>query len=747
MITPRVLFLDIETGPSEDGDFAPPERPTGQVLAWAVHDNYTNTIYSCVDVSKTDKKLDAEYLTKVLADPDRHLAEVMPHTKSIEPYTGKLITIPVTSELSLYRALEKVFDALEPDIVSGHNVSGITVRSEYRPGFDREYLLGRALYENRRRTVYNKKSRKNQVELYPTMLKWLRDKRGKRVKGIPPYPRSETIWFDGMVSYQLMHEGELEVKGREALGVLGERELGYGKILHPPMMEMAENDPNLLALYNIWDVVLSMRLNEKVGLINYYHTLARKVGIDIDEALHSFPVSRGHILHQIHGEFALPAKYMEPWSGRGVKGGYVAPPANGEYENVLILDNSGEYPSIVRTLNIDKTTKARAGDPNCSVTPDGNHYRLEPRGIIPAMMDQLAADRAEHQDAMKVAEYGSKEWKYYKTLVRVDKEIMNSCGFGVYANEHYQLRDEDIANDITKIARDHVKWNWDFVEKTPVLGYTLRPFYIDTDSVMCEVMTDEELSLEDFVKIGKETGRLLNESFDEFVEQFGVTEHYLHIKLEEVDEVYYQYGAKKRYAKLVAWDGRDISDLPVEERVKIKGFETRRSNASPLTKRIIKQALHHILTKNRTGFHEYMRDVVKEIKEAGNLYAEGKLTDATVLEELGTPMGLGTMETNKTTQQAKAAHYYNQYINPNEPLRPSDKARVFLGTVGPNKMVEIDGEMIPAGSFCLRFGDSLLNNNINLDIDGLLEKCVWKPLTNAGIDIEQCKEQRQVKLW
>jgi len=755
MIPPRVCFFDIETGPAEEGGFAPPDNPTGKILAWAIHDNYTNTIFSCVDVSQTDIELESDYIKKALAAPDKYLAAVIPHTKEIAPFTGAVKTIPVHSEYGLFCALEKVLDSLQPDIISGHNVTGLTIRGQYHPGFDREYILNRALKENKKRIVFNKKSPKK-VPVYPLMLRWFRDKRGKRQKGVPPLPLAETIWFDGMIAYQLMHEGELDVKGREALGLIAERELGYGKILHPPMMEMAENDPNLLALYNIWDVILSGRIDAKVGLIDYYHTMARKTGVDIDDALHSMPAGRSFILHNIHDRMALPSKGMEPWHNVDVKGGYVAPPANGKFRWVIILDNSGEYPSIVRSLNIDKTSKTNTPDENCSVTPNGNYYRLEPRGVVVSLMDQLAADRAEHQKKMKEAEYNSTEWKYYKTLVRVDKEIMNSISYGVYANKHYQLRDEAIANDITKIARDHVRWNQKIAEETRLpLGGGVAKFKSiagDTDSIMIivenltEIEKDTPVTLDMMIKLGEELAEVINKSFDEFVKPFNITKHFLHIKLEEIDEVFYQHGAKKRYTKLVSWDGRDISHLSFDERQKTKGFETRRSNASQITKDVVKRGLLAVLTNEEDSFYTWIRKEVAEIKSAVAKYSATNEASQ-LLEDLGTPMGLGTMDTNLTTQQAKGAHYYNQHINPADPLRPSDKARVFLGYVGSNQVININDNMIRTNSFCLRFGEKLSDIQAKLDIDGLLEKCVFKPIENVGLDVDRCRGIEQKVLF
>ena len=119
-----------------------------------------------------------------------------------------------------------------------------------------------------------------------------------------------------------------------------------------------------------------------------------------------------------------------------------------------------------------------------------------------------------------------------------------------------RLADSDIAGDITEVARLHLQWNIDFINKFELnynnVDLTFKVIYGDTDGVKVKINQDvkEWINLEHLNNITNIIVYKLNESFLEFTyKTIGVKEQYFNIKKEDALEWYYQWGAKKRYCE------------------------------------------------------------------------------------------------------------------------------------------------------------------------------------------------------
>src|ERR1019366_8408606 len=160
-----------------------------------------------------------------------------------------------------------------------------------------------------------------------------------------------------------------------------------------------------------------------------------------------------------------------------VKGAHVFPPMRGLWDLVFVFDFKGLYPSIMRRYNICWTTYVPAkGDPNyieeydlipdekCHVFTweekwytdeyqewkDGkkksskkkykgdlmtirhrHRFLREPRGILPANLDKLAADRDVAKEKMKKYPKGSFEYDMVDKEQDAIKLVMNSAYGGL----------------------------------------------------------------------------------------------------------------------------------------------------------------------------------------------------------------------------------------------------------------------------------------------------------------------------
>jgi len=115
----------------------------------------------------------------------------------------------------------------------------------------------------------------------------------------------------------------------------------------------------------------------------------------------------------------------------------------------------------------------------------------------------------------------------------------------------------------------------------------------DTDSIFVDL---EEQSLFKLMKKSRKLEQEINDSFDDFVSEFGIKEHYFSIKLEKICKSILfvpKKGtgvAKKRYAYIPFWtEGKTSSDIVYS------GFQNRRCDSSKLAKNFQKFVIKQIL--------------------------------------------------------------------------------------------------------------------------------------------------------
>jgi DNA polymerase I len=156
---------------------------------------------------------------------------------------------------------------------------------------------------------------------------WHDDWGGPRIKG--------RATFDLLYAYQRMKFTELE---SYRLDAIAEEELGESKVTYTGKIgDLWEDDPDKLLEYNKMDVELCVRIDEKVGIIDFFRELARFVGCSLEDATTPSDVVDVYVLRKAHGKFVLPSK-RGGGGGEEYEGGEVFEPITGIRENVAVLD-------------------------------------------------------------------------------------------------------------------------------------------------------------------------------------------------------------------------------------------------------------------------------------------------------------------------------------------------------------------------------------------------------------------------
>ncbi len=637
-IQPRLAVYDIET--YNKGAFQGPEDPKPPVIAVAMWDSVSDR-YVCI-------------FNGVLRASHRSALE----RKFRAPHPGvkewQVHVVEVATEEALFETFNSWLRQVQPDVLIGWNSAT----------FDDDYMKNRA----------------------------------QRIGAESPL-MAPLVLFDAEDGYVFSKYQKPE---SSALHYIATEHFDLpGKSSDIPVWQMMDNHRDDLVFYNVNDVFLTKEIVLKSGIMDFYYRLAERAGTGLGRCFSTGHLVDSMVFHHLAGSgLAQPTKIkrtkkeLEEWGK--IQGAAVFDPANGLFENVLELDNGGEYPELIRTFNLSPETiieptkwadfEAR-GIPFIT-TPNGNRYRIDKRGVFPILLTELIQDRAE---AKKVGD---------KIGDDVNKKLSNTF-YGVMPSPTYRMPDRRIGGDITGLAREHLKWNRDFA------GGWVHPakaLYGDTDSNL--LVFTEKPDLATTLAWGKDMASAMNASFLNFARQFGpVQVCSLNVKLEHVYDKFLQAGTKKKYACLYRSEKGPIERDGVKYDVKWRGFEIRRGDAAEATKEAQTKVLTEML------FGATRSDTMSLVNGLVERWKSAPTKDQASLWMLGKPKIV-----NKMAQVEKAMRYSNAYLGTQ--LRKGDKPAMFYGYVAGNPKVDCFlwpwREALPPGT--------------NLDVKATIDAVILTPL-------------------
>ncbi|MFB6192396.1 MAG: DNA-directed DNA polymerase [Haloarculaceae archaeon] len=666
---PRVNTFDIEV----DDRSGFPEDGEETIVCLTSHDSYRD-----------------EYVCWLYESP-----EGVPGPEDLSGFEeiGDEIDVDVRAfaeEAAMLEAFVEYIHETDADILTGWNFSD----------FDAPYLLDRM---ERLGLDIDRLSRVDEV--------WRSDWQGPDVKG--------RVVFDLLYAYKRTQFTELE---SYRLDAVGEAELGVGKERYSgDIGDLWETDPERLLEYNLRDVELCVELNDSQEIIPFWDEVRTFVGCSLEDAPTPGDVVDMYLLHEVHGEFALPSKGQQ--ESEEFEGGAVFEPISGVKEMVSVLDLASLYPMAMTTMNASPETKVGDDyDGETYVAPNGQRFRKEPDGVIREMIDELLAERDELKAERDAHSPGSDAYTQYDRQQAAVKKIMNSL-YGVSGWEQFRLYDKENAAAITATGRRVIEFTDEAVSE---LNYQVT--YGDTDSVMLAL---GDVSKEEAIETSFEIEEYVNGRYDEFArEELNAEEHRFEIEFEKLYRRFFQAGKKKRYAGHIVWsEGKDVDDID------ITGFEYKRSDIAQITKEVQHEVLERIVTGSPTEeITTYLHEVIEEFRE-------GTLSP----EEIGIPGGIGKRLDNYDTDtaQVRGAKYANLLLGTNF-SRGSKPKRVYLRKVHPDFFERVEREMgldpneDPLyGEFkrdpdviCFEYADQL-PEEFEIDYDEMLDKTLKGPIARV----------------
>ena len=575
-------------------------------------------------------------------------------------------TIQYNTEEEMLNGFLDYITYMDPDVLTGWNFNF----------FDAPYIIGRM----------------NTLGINTRRLSRIGIVIEPKYKGASPVIRGRIV-FDLLAGYKKMSMSEKESYRLDAIGDI---ELGIGKIPHTQTVySMWKHDTSKLIEYNQRDVEICYKLDEKLGIVDFFKEIANYVGCSMEDTIHSSKVVDMYILHTTHDKFVLPSKHKSEKTN--FKGAAVLDPQTGVFDNVVVLDLKSLYPMCMITLNASPETKCENGK---HIAPNGVRFNEEPDGITRSILMRLLDARTEKKRLRNECDYGSSEYKKYDLQQAAVKVIMNAY-YGVSGYNQFRLYDSDVAGAVTSTGRKIIEFSRSYITEK---GY--KVVYGDTDSCM---ITLDKIPYEDVLRIGSELESELNTQYDEFAKSLHVEKHYFETKFEKLYRTFFQAGTKKRYVGNLVWkEGKEC------DKIDITGFEYKRSDFSKVTKETQMKILTMILGG---ATFEQVSDCIRKIKSEFEEYD---------IEYIGVPGGI--------------SKDLNKYDNKDAHIRGAEYANKFFGASfgGGSKPKHLYIKRVPGGYgstdvICFEDKEQVPDGFV-VDYEKMFEKTIRAPIetiTNA----------------
>lgn len=435
------------------------------------------------------------------------------------------------SEEDLLKKFINHFASDYPDALVGYNSSG----------FDIPYLVNRITFQ------LGKEWADQLSPIGRIYEKINRD--GKFGKPSKEYVIEGISCLDYYIMYKKFSMEPLE---SYKLDYVAEVELDENKISYEgSLWELAKNDWDTYTNYNIVDVELLVKLDDKLRYIELLRFLSYLGLCNMENAIKTVPLVNGAVaIRARHRDEKIPT-FIRPKTEGKIPGAYVAQPKIGFSESIVSFDANSLYPSVMISLNISPETKVghveKIGDMYNIKHVSGRTFELtkenyakyikeerlarseadilfsqKKKGIMPEFLDFLYSKRKEMKG--KMSDLKKEYQKTKKDLKKSDRVLMETkiqkfdtfqhaykitlnSTYGYCANKYAPLGDDEIGSSVTLTGQAVIKKSnelfLDYINcKFPQISNKSHDslIYNDTDSCYLSLKVLEECNI--FLKKG-----------------------------------------------------------------------------------------------------------------------------------------------------------------------------------------------------------------------------------------------------
>ena len=640
----RLVTLDIEVK-SENG-FPDPEASAEEILLISIQDYNTKEII----------------------------------TWGVNPFVNKQKNVNYIECGTEYVLLSRFIDYWTnntPDVVTGWNVKL----------YDIPYLTGRlvkVLGEKEMRKL--SPWRKNTENFYHIMgqKKLYYDVAG--VAQLDYLDLYKKFTYTNQESYRLDHIAKVE---------LGQQKLDHSEF--DTFKDFYTKGWQKFVEYNIIDVELVDRLEDKMKLIELALTMAYDAKVNFDDVFFQVRMWDNIIYNYLKKrDIVIPPKERSKKDDK-YAGAYVKEPKPGKYDWVVSFDLNSLYPHLIMQYNISPETLRETRhssasvegflneeieiDGDYAVCANGAQYRKDVRGFLPELMDKMYSERVIFKKRMLQAKQ-----QYEKTPskslekeiarcnnIQMAKKISLNSAYGAIGNQYFRYYKLANAEAITLSGQVSIRWienkmneKINKILKTQEVDYVIAS---DTDSIYLNLGPLVDRIYEGREKTNKNVVGFLNKvcenefepfiegAYEELARYVNAYDQKMFMKRENIAERGI-WTAKKRYI-LNVWDSEGVRYE--EPKLKMMGIEAVKSSTPAPCRQMIKDGLKIMMS----GTEE---DVIKFIDDARTKFK------SLPPEEIAFPRTVSNVEKYKahstiyskgTPIHARGALLFNHYIEEN----------------------------------------------------------------------------------
>ena len=437
--------------------------------------------------------------------------------------------------------------------------------------------------------------------------------------------------YSAQESYRLDHIAFVE---------LGERKEGNP---YETFREWYTKDYQSFIEYNIQDVEIVDRLEDKMGLIELCLTMAYDAKVNYVDVLGSVRYWDILIYNYLREKNIVIPQKIKAEKVEKYEGAYVKDPQVGMHKWVMSFDLNSLYPHLIMQYNIspetlvpsekkdglvDKILEGKVkNDTQYCMTPNGAFFRKDKRGFLPEIMETMYNDRTKYKRLMLEAKQKYEDTKDPRLLkyislynnVQMAKKISLNSAYGAIGNNWFRYFDLMVATAITTSGQLAIRW----IEKAlniylnKILETKNEDYVIASDTDSVYITFDALVN-----KVFKEGGtperitdfldKIASEKLEPFIlKSYSVlakTMNAYEQKMEMSREVIADKGiwtAKKRYI-LNTWDIEGVRYKTPQ--LKIMGIEAVKSSTPAVCRQKIKDALNIIMTGDEKMLNTFIQD-------------------------------------------------------------------------------------------------------------------------------------------
>ena len=422
--------------------------------------------------------------------------------------------------------------------------------------------------------------------------------------------------------------------------VLGEKKLSYEE--YGSLHSLYKHDFQKFVDYNIKDVELVDRLEDKLGLITLAMTMAYKAGCNYVDTFGTTGIWETIIYRDLMARKIVPSlkqnKNKQPYPGA-----YVKEPTPGMYDWVVSFDLASLYPNIlvqwnmstetiVDTFKSDVSVKSCLNKENLThetdrtVAANGVVFRTDKTGVLPRIVKDYYAERKVIKGNMievkqRQQEQGTsyeieKEIEHLENSQMSIKILMNSL-YGALGNQYFNYFDQRIAEAITYSGQLCILWAEKAMNAAMSKVCEKEDDYviaIDTDSLYVNMKPlIDKFQAKDPVKLLSKSGEeyfqpILKKAYAELFDYMNCKENRMDMDREVIADRGV-WTAKKRYI-LNVLDNEGIRYA--EPKMKIMGIEAIKSSTPQVVRAKFKEAFKIIMEGDEDRTQAFIQTFKKE---------------------------------------------------------------------------------------------------------------------------------------